>query len=178
MESSYLAIAFLLIGVGAAMIAAEFFFPTGGLLLVSGALLFALAVAVIWYYGKTTEAVVATLGLCVGLPAAGVGMFHTWKRFALKSGLDPETAGGTITNAVPELAGLDKLKGRFGKTATTMRPAGSVVIDGKRVDAMSEGTMIDAGVWIRCVDVKAGHVIVRRAEPTADLQNLDFDDLK
>jgi len=178
MESSYLAIAFLLIGVGVALIAAEFFFPTGGFMLVGGASLFAIAVAIIWYWGQTTEAVVATIGMCVGLPAAGVGMFHTWKRFALKRGLDPETAGGTITNAVPELAGLDKLKGRYGKTATPMRPAGSVVIDGKRTDALSEGPMIDAGVWVRCVDVKAGHVIVRRAEMPSDLQNMDFDDLK
>jgi membrane-bound ClpP family serine protease len=177
MESSYLAIAFLLIGIGVAMIGAEFFFPTGGFLLVGGALLFAASVGIIWYYGKTTEAVVATIGMCVGLPAAGVGLFHTWKRFALKSGLDPDEAGGSITNAVPELAGLDKLKGRFGKTATPMRPAGSVVIDGKRVDALSEGMMIDAGVWVRCVDVKAGHVVVRQAQAPNDLQDMEFDDI-
>jgi len=174
----YLTIAFVLIAVGAALLAGEFFLPTGGFLVVAAGALFASSVGLIWYQGTQTEAVVATLGLCVGLPAAGMGVLQGWKRMALKRGLDPDAAGGSVTNAVPELVELDKLKGRYGKTASPMRPAGSVVIDGRRVDALSEGMMIDAGMWVKCVDVRAGRVIVRQVDEPSDLRNFDLEDLK
>ena len=174
----YLAIAFLLIGVGAALIVGEFFLPTGGFLVVGAGALFALAVGLIWYSGTQTEALVATVGLCLGLPAAGMGVMQGWKRMAIKSGLNPEEAGGSVTSAVPELVELHKLKGRHGKTATPMRPAGSVVIDGRRIDALSEGMMIGAGVWVKCVAVRAGRVIVREVDEPTDLRNFDLEDLK
>ena len=174
---SYLSIAFLLVGIGGALLLGEFFLPTGGFLVVAAGALFAIAVGLIWYGGTQTEAVVATLGLCVGLPAAGMGVMQGWKRMALKRGLDPEAAGGSVTSAVPEIVELDKLKGRYGKTATPMRPAGAVVIDGRRVDALSEGMMIDAGSWVKCVEVRAGRVIVRQVDEPDDLRNFDLDGL-
>ena len=33
---------------------------------------------------------------------------------------------------------------------------------------MTEGTMIAAGVWVRCVEVKRGQVIVRKMEEPPD----------
>ncbi|MBY0455855.1 MAG: hypothetical protein K2V38_00810, partial [Gemmataceae bacterium] len=65
------------------------------------------------------------------------------------------------------------LKGRTGRTVSPMRPSGTVEIDGKRVDAMTEGGMLDAGVWVRCVDVKAGKVVVRALEEQPDLSDLE-----
>ena len=82
-----------------------------------------------------------------------------------------------MTGALPEIVELDKLKGRYGKTATPMRPAGAVVIDGRRVDALSEGMMIDAGSWVKCVEVRAGRVIVRQVDEPDDLRNFDLDGL-
>ena len=43
---------------------------------------------------------------------------------------------------------------------------------------MSEGMMLDANVWVRCVDVKAGHVLVRQVDAPQELKDLDFEDLK
>jgi len=174
----YLAISFVLIAVGAALLLGEFFLPAGGFLVVAAGACFAIAVGLIWHSGTQTEAVVATIGLCVGMPAAGMGVLQGWKRMAIRSGLNPDEAGGSVTSAVPELAELDKLKGRYGKTATPMRPAGSVVIDGRRVDALSEGMMIDSGMWVKCVDVRAGRVVVRQVDAPADLRNFDLDDVK
>jgi membrane-bound serine protease (ClpP class) len=54
-----------------------------------------------------------------------------------------------------------------------MRPSGTVEFDGKRVDAMTEGTMLDAGVWVKCVDVKRGQVIVRKIDEPADVASID-----
>lgn len=176
---SYLAIALLLIGIGFVLLIAEFFFPiTGGLMIVGGIVLFAIAVAVIFYWGTRTEAIIATIGLCVGLPAAFAGLFKAWQQFSLKSGLDADAAGGTLTAAMPELSELERLKGRYGRTVTPMRPSGSVEIDGRRTDALTEGVMLEAGVWVRCVEVKGSRVTVRQVEAPADLSNMNLDDMK
>ena len=173
----YLTIAFVLVAIGGALLAGEFFLPTGGFLVVGAGALFAVAVGLIWYSGTQTEALVATLGVCLGMPAAGFGVMHGWKRMAIRRGLDPEAAGGSVTGALPEIVELGKLKGRYGKTATPMRPAGAVVIDGRRVDALSEGMLIGAGSWVKCVDVRAGRVIVRQVDEPTDLRNFDLDGL-
>jgi len=175
---SYLAVALLLIALGVVLLIGEFFFPvTGGLMVVGGITLFALAVGLIFYWGTRTEAIIATIGLSIGLPAAFAGLFQAWKRFSLKSGLDAEAAGGTLTAAMPELSELERLKGRYGRTLTPMRPSGSVEIDGRRVDALTEGMMLAAGLWVRCVDVKGSRVTVRQVDAPADLGNINLDDI-
>ena len=59
---------------------------------------------------------------------------------------------------------LEVLRGRFGKAISSLRPAGVVDFDGRRVDTLTEGMMVEPGQWVRCVDVRAGKVIVRPAE--------------
>jgi membrane-bound ClpP family serine protease len=169
----YLSLAAVLIGCGVVMLAAEFFLPTGGVLVVVGVVGFIIAVSVIVLYGTFTEAIVAVLGLSIGLPIAWSGLVYAWKSMALSSGLDSESLASTFAS-VPEVAELELYRGRFGRTLTPMRPAGSVEIDGRRVDAMSEGMMIDAGMPIKCVDVKPGKVIVRQVESESE----KFPDLK
>lgn len=174
---SYLAVSLLLIGIGVVLLIGEFFLPSG-LMVVAAITLFAIAVAVIWYWGTTQEAIIASIGLAVGLPAVFAGLFKAWGRFSLKSGLDADAAGGTLTAAMPELSELEQLKGKYGRTVTPMRPSGSVEIDGRRVDALSEGVMLDAGVWVRCVDVKGSRVTVRQVDAPANLGDINLDDMK
>lgn len=164
----YLTIALVLMALGAAMLIAEVLVPTGGVLVVAALVFFALAVGVILYYGTTIEAVVAIGGLAVGLPASAFVMVAVWRRMSLDSALiDTPIDSQTVP------AGTVSLKGRTGKTASPMRPSGSVEFDGKRVDAMTEGMMLDAGVWVRCVDVKGGKVIVRALESVPDVSDLE-----
>lgn len=172
----YLTAAVLLIGLGVVLLAAEFFFPTGGVLVVAAVGCFAVAVGLIVLYGDTQEAVAAVIGLSVGLPIAGALMFHGWRRMALRSALDPDAEDATIATT-PEASALGALKGRHGKTVTPMRPSGVVEFDGRRVDALTEGVMLDAGVWVRCVDARAGRVVVRRVESPGDLADMSLDEL-
>lgn len=160
----YLTIALILIGIGVFLLLAEILVPTGGILVVAAMIFFAFAVGIILYYGTTIEAVVAIVGLAVGLPAAGYVAVLAWSRMSLDTVLEDTTAAPV---AVPG-SESDVLKGRTGKTVSPMRPSGTVEFDGKRVDAMTEGTMLDAGVWVRCVDVKRGQVIVREMEEPTD----------
>jgi membrane-bound serine protease (ClpP class) len=61
---------------------------------------------------------------------------------------------------------------------SALRPAGITEFHGRRIDTLSEGDMIDAGQWVKCVDVKAGKVIVRAVERPPELGDLNADDLK
>ncbi len=51
------------------------------------------------------------------------------------------------------------LVGQLATVQTALRPAGSITHDGKRIDAVSEGTFIDAGKTVRVIDVE-GHRVV------------------
>jgi membrane-bound serine protease (ClpP class) len=44
------------------------------------------------------------------------------------------------------------------------------------VDVISEGMMVSAGAWVRCVDVRAGTVVVREVDAPAldELEAGDF----
>ena len=66
--------------------------------------------------------------------------------------------------AMPANAQLELPKGRIGRTVSPLRPAGIVEFEGKRIDCVTEGMMIDSNQWVRCIDVKAGRVVVRRID--------------
>ncbi|HET6575748.1 MAG TPA: hypothetical protein VFG68_19260 [Fimbriiglobus sp.] len=172
----YLALAFILIGFGVVLLAAEFFLPTGGVLVVVGVGLFAAAVGVILYYGSTREAVAAVIAACVGLPVAANLLLYAWQRMSRQVSLDSETVTATVANT-PEAAELEQYLGRYGKTISPMRPSGMVEIDGRRLDALTEGMMLDADVWVKCVGAKAGWVVVRRVDPPAGLSDMSLDEL-
>src|SRR5262245_56511522 len=160
----YLTLALILFTIGVIMLLAEILLPTGGVLVVASLLFFALGVGIILAKGTTAEAVVAIAGLALGLPAAGFVAVSAWRRMSIGAILpDDSTAVGTL----PGLSELESLKNRTGKTVSPMRPSGTVEFDGRRVDAMTEGGMIDSGVWVRCVAVKGGKVVVRQMDAPA-----------
>jgi len=72
---------------------------------------------------------------------------------------------------------LEQLRGRVGRTLSPLRPAGVVDFDGRRIDTITEGMMVEPGQWVRCVDVKAGKVIVRPVDKPdlGRLESADFE---
>jgi membrane-bound serine protease (ClpP class) len=166
----YLTLALALIIAGVIFQAAELLLPTGGIFIVLGALCCIGAVVVVIMFGKTWEAFAITLVVAVGGPLA-LWQFGTLaqKRAALLK-VDPE-------ETPPLLAGLEQYAGRFGRTVTPLRPGGSVEIDGRRLDAVSEGQMIDAGVPVKCVAVRFGTLVVRPSETPRELDQLPVDTL-
>lgn len=161
---SYLLLALLLAVAGLCLFLAEYFFPTGGLLIVGGVVCFVGAVAVVGVYGSTEELAAAVVATALGVPLLTFGGVYVWKK-AFGPPLSPD-AEATIAE-MPELVELGTLKGRVGRTMSPMRPSGVVDFDGRKVDALTEGGMLDSDVWVTCIDVKPGKVIVRRVEAPA-----------
>jgi membrane-bound serine protease (ClpP class) len=76
------------------------------------------------------------------------------RSIALTPPADVEGTGGTAR------AEASALVGRVVKTATDLRPAGVLEIDGRRVDAVSEGTFIPRGSAVRVTQVDGNRVVV------------------
>ena len=55
--------------------------------------------------------------------------------------------------------------GKVGTARTPMLPSGAISIDGRTIDAVSQGLAIDPGARVVVVEVKANRVVVR---PAAD----------
>jgi membrane-bound ClpP family serine protease len=169
----YLTLAIVLFAIGAILLAAEVLLPTGGIFIVASLLFFALGVVVIFAQGTTLEAVAALGGLAVGLPVAGLVAVSAWRRLSIGTILssDDDGAGAAVGSSE-----LESLVNHTGKTVSPMRPSGTVEFDGRRIDAMTEGVMLEEGVWVRCVAAKGGRVIVRQVEPPADIASIASDE--
>ena len=172
---SYLSIAIILAVLGLVLFLAEYFLPTGGILIVCGFLVSAAAVAVVATNTEDyRETVAAIVILCIGEPIFAIaGMSLAGKRMALKATAEAEAAG------VP--SGEDEgetLVGRFGKTVTPLRPSGAAEFDGRRVDVVSEGMPVDVGVWVKCIEVKGARTVVRPIPKPPDLNEIELEDLK
>jgi hypothetical protein len=109
----------------------------------------------------------------VAVPVLGSVLLHYWprtpigRRFFL-TGPDEDATVASL----PANQELEQLKGRFGRALSALRPAGVVDFDGRRIDTITEGMMVEPGQWVRCIDVRAGKVIVRPVE-RPDLGDLE-----
>ena len=64
-----------------------------------------------------------------------------------------------------------EILGAEGDVISALRPAGSVLVNGKRVDAVSSGSFIDKGKNVKIIEVEGHRVVVEEAEapsPAAD----------
>ena len=155
------AIALLIVAL--ALMAAELFLPSHGVLSVFAAIT---AVASVVLAARASVG----LGMIFGgvlLLATPVVIYYAIKIYpqtgvGKRVMLDPRqagTAGGT--GFAEEAARLEALVGQQGVAMTMLRPAGSVEIGGRRIDAMSEADVIDAGTRVEVMQVSGLKVIVR-----------------
>lgn len=63
--------------------------------------------------------------------------------------------------------GEDGLVGAEGSVYTALRPAGSILVNGKRYDAVANGAFIDKGRQIRVIEVHGSRVVVEAADEPA-----------
>lgn len=97
-------------------------------------------------------------GIAIGI---GVGLVVLTKTSRL-TGLSLETSLSEESGYV-NLASNTALIGRRGTVMTILRPAGTIVVDGERYDAVSDGDFIDEGSKVTVLEVHGNRVVVERA---------------
>ena len=68
----------------------------------------------------------------------------------------------TASTGTSPATGLSALTGQTGTTATPLRPSGTIVVAGHRVDAITGGEFLEKGTPVRVVRTEGIAVIVRR----------------
>ena len=173
MDQGDLILAYVLIAVGFLLLVGELFF-TSGTLLVLALTAIAAGVGLAFYHGSTTG-LFTLLAVMVALPLFGGLLARYWPktRFGRRMVLSPPDEDATVAS-MPVNLELERLRGRFGRALSDLRPSGVCDFDGWRVDTITEGMMVEAGQWVRCVDVRAGKVIVRQVDKPKldDLENV------
>ena len=79
----------------------------------------------------------------------------SWNRFGLK---------GAIDSKVNDVSALHVEVGAEGKALSALRPSGTVLIGDKRLEAQTNGEMLDAGTEIIVNKVLPNKVIVRKKD--------------
>lgn len=166
-----------LIALGLLALAAELFIPSAGLITVVALVCIGVGVAIPFWHGETTTGFLTLLGVFIILPIFGAFLMHYWPKTRMGQRLMLHGPDEDASQAgMPVSLELERLRGRVGKALSLLRPAGVVDFDGQRIDCMTEGTLVEPGTWVRCIDVKPGKVLVRPIdEPDlGKLENADF----
>jgi membrane-bound ClpP family serine protease len=160
-------LAFVLLALGLGMMVIEMLIPTGGLFYVVGGGMMVIGVTLAVYYGDAYLGIGTLIGTLILVPLVTGGMVYFFPNTAMGDRL-PAPTDVTTFASMAGVQSLDQYRGRVGKTASTLRPAGIVDFEGKRIDCVTEGMMIDAHQWVRCIDVQSGRVIVRQIDKPED----------
>jgi len=173
----YLVWAAILLCVGLSLAVVEVFVPSGGLL---GFLsITAMLAAVILAFRHGPWSGISFLGLTVfAVPAGLILALQLWPKTPMgRRILLPLPTSDDVLPDSDKRRSLKNLVGKIGKAKTLMLPSGAVEIDGSTVDALSEGVAIEAGGWVKVIEVRGTRVVVRptdeRPPSVAGDQNLD-----
>jgi len=100
------------------------------------------------------EMVLATLG------------FMLWMKIFPETRLGKKFILPRESNDVPLPPNFTSLLRQSGKALTTLRPGGTIEIQGRRHDAVSEGQFIEAGEAIQVVKLDGQIIVVRKLQQT------------
>jgi len=170
--TAYLTLGLILVASGLLLLLADLFVPSAGVLTVLS--LAALVGGIIFLFAYDAFVGVCSLGgVVVALPVLGGLLIKYWAHTPLGRMAHPALEED---EALPAHKELQLLKGRVGKALTTLKPGGMVDFDGRRVDSLTEGMMVEAGRWVRCVQVRGSTVVVRPVDrpEVSDLETAIF----
>ena len=169
---TFLLFGFILLGIAVFFLALELFVPSGGLIgMLAGVA--AIASVVCFFRYDATWGFVSLGSYIILGPIVAVFAFRVWlnsplaKRMILGGADEADSDPDTPSAMSPEharqerLAQLRQLIGAQGVTITSLRPVGTVRINGQRIDAMAESGVIDSGTPIVVTDVYDNQIKVR-----------------
>lgn len=153
----------LLFVLGLALLVSELFIPSFGILGTLGAISLISGVVT-----ASHDALTALYALLIAFVVAAVILYvmakkfghrGIWNKFILRDKLSTEQ--GYVSAPSRE-----SLIGRTGITLSPLRPAGAVDIDGERLDVVTDGRFIGAGVPVVVVTAEGARIVVKEVHST------------
>jgi membrane-bound ClpP family serine protease len=149
---------------GLALIVAEIFIPSGGLILIAAVLSLIASIWCSWEAWNETLGYFWTFlgALVLLIPAALIGAFYYFPRteFGRRILLEAQSLE-ELTPFAEEEAFLSQLIGRTGTTLTMLNPGGLVLVENERMHCESRGMLIDPNTNVEVIAVKGNRLVVR-----------------
>jgi len=158
----------ILFAIGLLLLVLELFIPSFGILGVLGTA--SLIAAVIRAAYDTSDAVLSlgiafvSAAIFVGFVAYALCKRGIWNRFILNDQL-------TSDESYMENLQREQLIGLEGKSLTPLRPSGTVLIEGRHIDVVTQGGYIERDRMIRVIRIDGSRVIVD--EQPEHLESMD-----
>jgi membrane-bound serine protease (ClpP class) len=157
----YLMWGVILVLLGLALLLLEAFIPSYGIL-GTCSILAVLAGIGVAFYGDSTYGAILLAASIFAIPIAIALLIKWWPKTPIGRRVLLNTPmGDEVLPDNPLRRTLRELIGKTGKAKSVMLPSGAVTIDGRVIDAVSEGMTIEAGQWVRVIEVRGNRVVVR-----------------
>lgn len=171
----YSHIALLMAAVGIAVLIAEIFIPSGGVL--SVIMLVCLGVSIYcaakaWWGTNPTLWWTYLLTLLVLIPVTIGTAFTVLPHTSLGKTVLLEAPEPDEVVPLSEEARLQQWVGQHGTAVTPLTPGGLVLVSGERVHAVSEGMIVERDQEVEIVAVRGLRLVVRPAPPRAAQDDL------
>ncbi len=162
----YASLAFLFAVLGFALILAELFLPSGGLITAGCIICFVVSMWFAyrgWWQSSQGLFWTFTSSLLVGIPIFLLGLLRLVETTRLGDRiLLAAPKPHEVTPHMAEQQRMQQLVGKRGKTISMLNPGGMVLVEGQRLHAFSEGVMVDPNEWVEVLEVRGARVLVRR----------------
>ena len=144
--------------VGSGLIILEAFIPGFGVAGISGIILEIVALRCCWTLHGTVPALLALVGV---LLLIGLAVLISY-RSAMNGRLSKSHLVLQNTEAAAGDSKTDLWIGKEGVTVTALRPAGTIEVEGTRLNAASTGDFIEKGTPVRVTGTEGDHYTIRR----------------
>jgi membrane-bound ClpP family serine protease len=171
MEYWIWAVLLLILGMGLGIM--EVFFTSAGLLAFLSAASIIVAIILAFQQGPVAGFIILVLAM-IGMPTVIVTAFKYWPKTSF--GRRVLLSAPASEDVLPLDQGKEYLKSLIGKAAkakSKLLPSGVVVVEGRNVEAVSEGMPIEVGQEIRIVQVRGKRVVVRPIELDAPVESAE-----
>ncbi len=159
----WLLFAIVLYAICAALIAAEVFIPSGGLLGL-GAVVCLLTGVVVFFRHSALAGWIGVVAALIMVPSLLVGAYRILPRTRFGEQVILAPPVRQRGDAIADTPELSKLLGRTGHVLTTLRPVGMCGFDGQRVECVAESGFVPKGRMVKVIHVEGTQVTVRVTE--------------
>lgn len=155
---------------GLLLLGAEIFVPGGVLGAIGGFLLLGAVVAGFPAFPGYGHLVAIAILFLVGIAIA------LWIRIFPRSLVGQSmTVSENESNFSAAQDGLKELLGAHGEAKSALRPGGYAMINGRRIDVVTQGGMIDRGTPIEVINIASNRVVVKATVPAQGTPTQDQD---
>jgi membrane-bound serine protease (ClpP class) len=155
----------LLLLLGMVLVLMEVFVPSAGILGFLSVTSILAGIGLAFYNGGLTIGFGFLFGTAILLPIVLALAFRWFPETPIGRRLLP--ALPTSEEVLPdneERRVLRGLVGKVGQAKSPMLPSGAIVVEGRVINAVSEGLPIEAGTDVRVIEVRGARVVVRPLE--------------